>query len=53
MAKPSVNGRPSEAVAASSVGHAEEKEQDLTLPPELVKKFSRPGEVERACRDMR
>lgn len=54
MAKPSVNGRPSETIAAVSEVPADQQEgQDDTLSPEIVKKLSRPGEVERASKEMR
>lgn len=54
MAKDSINRRPSEPVAATSDVPAEvQKLQDHTLSPEIVKKFSRPGEVERASKEMR
>lgn len=56
MAKASSNGRPFESVAPTSEVPSEEQErqgQDQTLSPERVKKFSRPGEVERASKEMR
>ena len=52
MAKPSVNGRPSE-VAADPQEDEQGQDQYQTLPPEIVKKLSRPGEVERATKEMR
>lgn len=55
MAKPSVNGRPSETAAAVSELPADpqEEQQDQTLSPEIVKKLSRPGEIERASKEIR
>lgn len=56
MAKASINGRPSESIAATSevpAGEEKRQGQDYTLSPEMVTKFSRPGEVERASKEMR
>lgn len=55
MAKPSINGRPAETVAPVREVPADthEEQQDPTLSPEIAKKLSRPGEVERASREMR
>lgn len=55
MAKPSANGGRSQTAVASSEVPADQQEdrQDHTLAPDIVKKFSRSGEVERATREMR
>eukprot|EP00903_Cladosiphon_okamuranus_P018777 g17274.t1 len=57
MVKPSVNGRQSANVAAASevLGDPQDEQQDaaFSLSPEIVKKLARPGEVERASKEMR
>lgn len=50
------NGRPSESIAATGevpTQGRERQNQYHTLSPEMVKKFSRPAEVERASKEMR
>lgn len=57
MAKPSVNGCLPETVAAASEvpANPQDEQQDAAsaLSPEIAKKLARPGEVERASKEMR